>query len=39
MNYFYGDNVRWFIGTVLNVYDDPSQDLRVQINIHRIHTE
>jgi len=39
MNYFYGDNVRWFIGTVLNVYDDPRQEGRVQIKIHGIHSD
>ena len=39
MNYFYGDNIRWFIGTVLNVYDDPRQEGRVQIKIHGIHSE
>lgn len=39
MNYFYGDNVRWFIGTVLNVYDDPRQEGRVQIMIHGIHSD
>ena len=38
MNYFYGDNVRWFIATVLNVYDDPRQEGRVQIMIHGIHS-
>lgn len=39
MNYFYGDNVRWFIGTVLDVYNDPLERGRVQIRIHGIHSE
>lgn len=39
MNYFYGDNVRWFIGTVLDVYNDPLERGRVQIKIHGIHSD
>lgn len=33
---FYGDNVRWFIGTVVN-HQDPALLRRVQVRIHGIH--
>ena len=39
MNYFYGDNVRWFVATVLDVYNDPQERGRVQIKIHGIHSD
>ena len=33
---FYGDDVRWFIGTVVN-HNDPALLRRVQVRIHGIH--
>ena len=33
---FYGDNVRWFIGTVIN-NNDPALLRRVQVRIHGLH--
>ena len=33
---FYGDNVRWFLGTVVN-NNDPALLRRVQVRIHGIH--
>ena len=39
MNYFYGDNVRWFLATVIDVFNDPLERGRVQIKIHGIHSD
>lgn len=33
---FYGDNMRWFLGTVVN-HQDPENLRRVQVRIHGIH--
>lgn len=35
---FYGDNVRWFIGRVVN-FNDPDQRNRVQVRIYGIHSD
>jgi len=33
---YYGDDVRWFVGTVINVYD-PDMLGRIQVRIHGVH--
>jgi len=35
---FYGDNIRWFVGRVLNA-NDPEGRGRVQIRIHGVHSD
>jgi len=38
MNSFYGDNVRWFIGDVVDI-DDPVQIGRVKVRINGLHQD
>ena len=37
-NQFYGDNTRWFIGTVINI-QDPLQLGRIRVRIFGVHSE
>ena len=36
---FYGDQTRWFVGTVVNVADDPLYIGRVKVKIHGVYDE
>lgn len=38
-NVFYGDDIRWFIGRVVNTSSDPETRGRVQVRIYGIHSE
>ena len=35
---FYGDNIRWFLGTVVDI-NDPFEMGRVRVRIHGLHTD
>jgi hypothetical protein len=36
---FYGDQTRWFVGTVMNVKDDPLQIGRVRVKVHGMYDD
>lgn len=38
MEYFYGDNNRWFLGNVVSI-DDPQQLGRIRVRIHGVHSD
>ena len=38
-NNYYGDETRWFIGTVIQVSNDPEQLGRVKVRIYGVHPE